>query len=247
MRIALLADVHANREALEACLAHARREGADRFVFLGDLVGYGADPELVLEAAAGLCAQGGQALLGNHDAAMLNGPERAMREDAREAVVWTRPLLTVAHRRFLAALPLLAEGPDSLYVHANAWQPSEWEYVATSTEAGRSLAATHSRLTFCGHIHVPALYHQGPLGRVAEFAPVPGVAVPLGSRHRWLAVLGSVGQPRDGNPAACYAVHDVKRRQLTFHRVPYDVEGAARRIVERGLPAWLGARLEAGG
>ncbi len=246
MRIALLADVHANREALEACLHHARFSGVERYVFLGDLVGYGADPAWVLDTVLDLTRQGALAVIGNHDAAVLDGAERTMREDAQAAIAWTRSRITPGQREFLAGLPRSCEGADSLYVHANAWKPEGWEYVATTTDARRSLDATLSRFTFCGHLHVPALFHQGSLGRVAHFAPVAGVGIPLGAHHRWLAVLGAVGQPRDGNPAACYAIHDLARRQLTFHRVPFDVGTASRKIIEAGLPAWLGTRLETG-
>ena len=246
MRIALLADVHANREALEACLHHARLNGVEKYVFLGDLVGYGADPEWVLETVIDLSQQGAIAVLGNHDAAVFNGAERTMHEDAQSVAAWTRSRIAPAQREFLAGLPLFHESSDSLYVHANAWKPGRWEYVATTTDARRSLDTTLCRFTFCGHLHVPALYHQGTLGGVAHFAPVAGVGIPLGAHHRWLAVLGAVGQPRDGNPAACYAIHDLARKQLTFHRVPYDVETAARKIREAGLPAWLGSRLETG-
>jgi diadenosine tetraphosphatase ApaH/serine/threonine PP2A family protein phosphatase len=246
MRIALLADVHANREALEACLRHARSVGVEQYVFLGDLVGYGADPEWVLDTAIEYSRQGALVVLGNHDAAVCTGPERTMHEDAQAVSAWMRSRITPAQREFLAGLPLSRERSDSLFVHANAWKPGGWEYVATATEARRSLDATLCRFTFCGHLHVPALYHQGSTGRVALFTPVAGVGIPLGAHHRWLAVLGAVGQPRDGNPAASYAVHDLARRELTFHRVPYDVESAARKIHEAGLPSWLGTRLETG-
>jgi diadenosine tetraphosphatase ApaH/serine/threonine PP2A family protein phosphatase len=246
MRLALLADVHANREALEACLQHARLCGAERFVFLGDLVGYGADPRWVIDTVVDLSRQGAIVVLGNHDAAVVKRSERTMHEDAQDVVSWTRSSITAEQREYLAGLPLSSEGSDSLYVHANAWKPGGFEYVATAADARRSLGATLCRFTFCGHLHVPALYHQGSLGGVAHFTPVAGVGIPLGAHHRWLAVLGAVGQPRDGNPAASYAIHDLERKQLTFHRVPYDVESAARKIVAAGLPAWLGARLETG-
>lgn len=246
MRTALLADVHANREALEACLRHARLGGVERFVFLGDLVGYGADPGWVLETVAECSRQGAVVVLGNHDAAVLDGPARTMRADARTAAAWSRSRIAPADREFLAGLALSRESPDCLYVHANAWQPGEWAYVATTADARRSLDATPCRFTFCGHLHVPALYHQGATGRVAGFTPVAGVDIPLGTHHRWLAVLGAVGQPRDGNPAASYAVHDPSRRLLTFHRVPYDVDAACRKIQQAGLPPWLGARLLTG-
>jgi len=246
MRVGIFADLHANREALEACLHHARSRGVEQFVFLGDLVGYGADPAWVLDTVIDLSRQGALVVLGNHDAAVVDAPERTMHEDARAAVAWTRSRITPAQREFLSGLPLSRENAQSLFVHANAWEPGGWEYLATSADARRSLDANPCRLTFCGHLHVPALFHQGAGGRVAEFTPVAGVGIPLGVHHRWLAVLGAVGQPRDGNPAAGYAIHDPGRKQLTFHRVPYDAPAAARKILEAGLPAWFGSRLETG-
>jgi diadenosine tetraphosphatase ApaH/serine/threonine PP2A family protein phosphatase len=246
MRIALLADVHANREALEACLRHAQAHRVDQYAFLGDLVGYGADPGWVLDVVIDHARRGALVLQGNHDAAVCTRAERSMHEDARAVVSWTQARLAPGQREFLAALPLSLESSGRLYVHANAWKPGEWEYVATSAAARRSLDATACRFTFCGHLHVPALYHQGASGRVAEFTPVAGVGIPLGAHHRWLAVLGAVGQPRDGNPAASYAIHDLARNELTFHRVVFDVEGAVRKIRAAGLPEWLGTRLETG-
>jgi len=169
-----------------------------------------------------------------------------MSEDAQSVVAWTRSRLTPTQRAYLAGLPLTCERVESLYVHANAWKPEGWEYIASATAARRSLEATRGRLTFCGHVHAPTLYHWGATGLVAAFTPIAGVGIPLGAQRRWLAVLGSVGQPRDGNPAASYAIHDEERKQLTFYRVPFDVQTAARKILDAGLPEWLAARLETG-
>ncbi len=103
--------------------------------------------------------------------------------------------------------------------------------------------ATQAHATFCGHTHVPALFHMSLTGKFASFVPVERVEIPLTPQRRWLAVLGSVGQPRDRDPAACYAVLDEQRYALTYVRVPYDIESAARKIVDAGLPAVLGMRL----
>jgi diadenosine tetraphosphatase ApaH/serine/threonine PP2A family protein phosphatase len=250
VRIALLTDVHANLEALLACLEHADRAGASRCVFLGDLVGYGADPVAVLEIVRGLVERGGAAVLGNHDAAALRGPDPRMNAEARAAIAWTHSRLTPAALAFLASLPLSREEDERLYVHANAWAPERWEYVTSAFEAGRSMRATRSRLTFCGHMHTPALYHLGADGRTGAFEPTPGAAIRLSPLRRWLAIPGSVGQSRDGNPAAAYALLDDATAAVTFQRVPYDVEAATRKIREAGLPlsfnarpeAWLGSR-----
>jgi diadenosine tetraphosphatase ApaH/serine/threonine PP2A family protein phosphatase len=246
MLIGIFADIHANREALEACLFHARLQGVDQYVFLGDLIGYGADPEWALDTIMRYHETGASIVLGNHDESVLKESDKTMYEDARQAVEWTRPRINTTQVKFLADLPLRVEKSDTLFVHANAWEPGGWEYITSVTEARRSLASTHCRFTFCGHLHMPALYHQGMTGRVVPFTPVAGVGIPLGAHRRWLAVLGSVGQPRDGNPAACYAILDSERNLLTYFRVPYDVESAARKIREAGLPEWLSVRLEKG-
>ena len=243
MRIALLSDVHANLEALAACLEHTRSLGVGQRVYLGDLVGYGADPGPVVEIVEEGIRRGDVAVLGNHDAAVSRGISDRMSLDAQIVVEWTRAHLTDSQLALLAALPFACEQGGRLYVHANAWAPDEWEYVLTPFDAGRSMRASPWGLTFCGHVHTPALYHMGSDGRVAAFDPVPGVAIPLGPQRRWLTIPGSAGQPRDGNPAACYAVFDDATRRLTCFRVPYDHETAARKIAAAGLPQALDTRL----
>ncbi|HYF08161.1 MAG TPA: metallophosphoesterase family protein, partial [Acetobacteraceae bacterium] len=141
MRIALLADIHGNREALEACLAQIDRAGIGRLVFLGDLVGYGADPQWVVETVMARVARGAQAILGNHDAAIRDGP-RGMNEAAAAAIGWTRTRLSPEAAGFLASLPLEAEEEDRLYVHANASNPVRWHYVTDTEAARRSLEGT---------------------------------------------------------------------------------------------------------
>lgn len=234
MRIALLTDLHANREALAACLAHAQRAQAERYAFLGDLIGYGADPAWVLDTVMSFVARGAIAVLGNHDAAVLRGPDKTMRPEAQQVIAWTRAQFTAPQLEFLAGLPLKVEDGDRLFVHANAWAPEQWEYITGVFDAGRSIAATRCRYTFCGHVHEPALYHTN--GRVCAFTPTAGTPIPLGSHRRWLAIPGSVGQPRDGVPAACYALFDTVSNLLTYFRVPYDFESAARKIRVAGLP-----------
>jgi diadenosine tetraphosphatase ApaH/serine/threonine PP2A family protein phosphatase len=244
--VALLSDVHANFEALSECLEHARARGAERFVFLGDHVGYGPDPERVLDVLANIVGGGGIAVLGNHDLAVTLRSSSSMQEDARAAIDWTRKRLSTAQIDFLAGLPLTAEESGRLYVHANAWAPDRWEYITGVVDARRSLRATRHGWTFCGHVHTPALYHMRDDGRTSVFVPQPGVRIPLPVTRRWLAVVGSVGQSRDGNPAASYALFDDTSSLLTFFRVPYDYRSVARRIRESGLPTSLAKRLEAG-
>ncbi len=242
--IALLADIHGNREALTACLADAERRNADRYVFLGDLVGYGADPGWVVDRVMDYAKRGAVALLGNHDAAAA-GAQVPMNESAEEAIAWTRRQLNDTQRSFLAGLPVTVQDAARLYVHASAYEPSAWHYVLDDRDARRSLEATPAHQTFCGHVHIPALYHLSLTGKLIAFTPT-AATIPLLRGRRWLAVLGAVGQPRDRNPAACYALLDETQNTLTYIRVAYDIASAARKIREAGLPASLAARLERG-
>jgi diadenosine tetraphosphatase ApaH/serine/threonine PP2A family protein phosphatase len=248
MRRALLADVHANLEALTACLAHAQAQGVDGHAFLGDLVGYGADPEAVLEVVADHAARGAVVVRGNHDDAVV-APASAetMNGAAEAAVAWTRSRLGTAHRAFLAGLPLTARVGDVLFVHASAEEPGQWIYVTDPLRAERSLEhAGGARWVFCGHVHEPVLYYTSAAERPLPFHPVPGVVIPVPARRRWLAVVGSAGQPRDRNTAACYAIMDEARATLTFHRVPYDWPAAAAKVRAAGLPERLAQRLAHG-
>jgi diadenosine tetraphosphatase ApaH/serine/threonine PP2A family protein phosphatase len=131
-------------------------------------------------------------------------------------------------------------------VHASAAAPAEWTYVTDPLRAAQSLVAAAATYVFCGHVHEQALYYEGAKGRALAFTPVPGIAIPVPPRRRWLAVVGSAGQPRDGSTAACYAVVDLPRATLTFHRVPYDFRAAAAKVRRAGLPERLALRLEHG-
>jgi diadenosine tetraphosphatase ApaH/serine/threonine PP2A family protein phosphatase len=242
MRVGIFSDIHANREALEACLSHAKQRGIDRYVFLGDYVGYGADPVFVVETVMAYVERGAVAVLGNHDAATL-APDPGMSDAAFTAIAWTRDQLGPAHIAFIKRLRLSSEEDGRLYVHANAYAPGAWDYVTGPYVASKSLMATQARAIFCGHTHVPMLFHMSMTGKIASFEPLDRVDTPLTARYRWLAVIGSVGQPRDYNPAACYAILDAKREILTYIRVPYDVDTAARKIRDAKLPIGLSRRL----
>jgi len=246
MKTALITDLHANRQALEAVLAHARAKGAQSYALLGDFVGYGADPGWVIDTVAGLVAEGAVAVMGNHDQAVVNGAAPSMREEARQVLDWTRAQLRPDQLEFLARLPMSALRGDSLFVHANAYDPPGWDYIQGRIEAMRSLHATEARYTFCGHMHEPMLYHLSGTGKAGEFTPAPGVLIPVPNHRQWLVVPGSCGQPRDGNPEACYALFDGQQELLSFERVPYDVEAAAAAIRAAGLPARLAERLALG-
>ena len=245
MLLALFADIHANRPAFAACLEVARARGAERIILIGDYVGYGADPEWAVDTVMGLVEQGALAVQGNHDQAIGTLSE-TMNAEAQAAIEWTRGRLDAAQRRFLAELPLTLVEDDRLYVHSEASQPARWRYVRSTTDAARSIASTNAKITFCGHIHRPSLFSMSVTAKMTSFVPTTGVPVQLLGGRQWLAVAGSVGQPRDGNPAASFVTYDTASREITYCRVPYDVEAAAQRIRDNGLPLWLADRLSVG-
>lgn len=251
MLIALLTDIHGNREAFDACHAEALSLGAEKFVYLGDLIGYGADPAYIVDRVAEDFARGALCVMGNHDLAAVGGPSDYMNAPARAAIEWTAGKLGAAQRVFLAAMPFTATsrneaGLETLYVHADASAPERFIYVTDEDVAERSLNATRAQVTFCGHVHRPQLYHMAPGKPPALFIPTANLPTPLARSRRWLAVLGSVGQPRDGNPLAAFALYDDARGILSVIRVSYDIDRTAKKILAAGLPEILAERLYEG-
>ena len=245
MPLALLSDIHANLEALHACLQHARAAGARRYAFLGDLAGYGPDPEAVIATVQDYVKAGAVAVKGNHDEAIAKA-SGYMNDQGMEAIEWQRRRLSSGAKDFLAGLPLCVRDGGRCFVHASAAAPERWDYVDSASAAARSAEAAQTAYTFSGHVHVQELYFGGSGGRMSLFRPLPGSAVPVPRHRRWLALVGSVGQPRDGNPAAAYALFDETAAQLTFYRVPYDKHATAEKIRRSGLPPALAYRVEQG-
>ncbi len=245
MLLAILTDIHGNREAFEAVLDDAAQRGAGRIVLLGDIVGYGPDPEWCCDRAADLVAEGALCVRGNHDNAAAGGAE-SMGGLARRAMEWTIPRLSAAQKQFLAGLPMTAAAGETLFVHASANSPGDWTYVTSDLRAVGSFGATAARVIFCGHVHVPLLVSRDLSGTVREQVFRAGLPFPLLRSRRWLAVVGSVGQPRDGLPQAGYALYDTDSSELTFRRVPYDNATTMARIRAAGLPEELALRLMRG-
>jgi diadenosine tetraphosphatase ApaH/serine/threonine PP2A family protein phosphatase len=240
VRYAIVSDIHANLDALRAVLADAR-DLVDAILCLGDVVGYGAEPEGCIELVAERC----QAVIaGNHEhaAAGLMTLEW-FNPYARVAAEWTRDRLDDEHRAWLAALPLLREFEEATLVHASPQQPDEWEYVISAEDGYRAFASFTTRLCFVGHSHLPGVWAQGSWGRSHEAGAVD-VALEPGSRY--LVNVGSVGQPRDRDPRAAWLLWDAEARRVSIRRVPYDVMAARSRIVAAGLPRFLADRLGEG-
>lgn len=246
MKLALFSDIHSNLEAITACLAHAQSLGANRYAFLGDLVGYGADPVAVLDLIEQYAADGAAVVLGNHDAAAIGRPIDPLNANAEAAIAWTRTQLGDKQRSFLESLPLTVRDDNILFVHASAAAPERSIYITSPREAEKSIRAGNAGYIFCGHVHEPRLYYMGAGGLPMPFRPVPGTPIPIGTHRQWLAIVGSAGQPRDHSNKACYALADLERARMTFFRVAYDHDSAAQKIRSAGLPERLARRLERG-
>lgn len=249
MRLALLSDIHANIQAFDACLAHASAQGAQQFALLGDLVGYGADPVAVVQRAQALAAAGAWLIKGNHEVMAVSPPVQ-VNSVGDSTAAWTHAQLNSSQRDFLDKLPLTIQQNAILLVHASVDGPELWRYVYDERAAAASLDAAAAmpevRYVFGGHVHMQTLYYRGTGAGLMKFTPTPGVAVPVPRHRHWLATIGSVGQPRDGNPQAMYALFDLEKLQLTFQRVSYDHHAAAAAIRRAGLPAFFADRLESG-
>lgn len=249
MLLALLSDIHSNLHALDACIADARTRGAERFAILGDMVGYGAYPSQVVERCRDMFAQGVPIVRGNHEELAVT-PSDDPSNWSTATSRWTSSQLSRDQRDWLANLPLTVQMGAVFLVHADADAPHKWRYVDQPQVAFMSLsAATQNpdvRYVFGGHVHHQMLYYGGATGKLMRFDPVLGVKIPVPSHRRWLATVGSVGQPRDGDPRAAYAMLDEQNRELAFYRVPYDTAAAAQAVREAGLPDGLARRLETG-
>lgn len=240
MRHAILSDVHANLEALEAVLADARARAVDDLVCLGDFVGYGASPN---ECIARLRPAIEAAVLGNHDQAAFDpGWLESFNPEAAAAARWTAATLTAGNLAYLRSLPFSVAWRGARLVHGSPAEPEEWNYVFTPGEAMQEMAECPEPVCFVGHSHVPGTFElEGRRARYTRDAAVAGRR-----ERRYLVVVPSVGQPRDGDPRAGYLVWDDEAWTFEHVRLPYDVEGAIRRIVDAGLPRALGRRLRVG-
>jgi len=242
LRTAILTDIHGNLPALERVLQECRGLGIDRYVCLGDTVGYGAEPneccDLVRERVA-------FTLLGNHDAAVAGRMDYDYYYDAaREALDWTRERLTPSNMSWLAALPYNVREDPVEYSHGSPIQPAEYEYIFLLEQAEELVPISNdlADVTFIGHSHLPRAYALTKERAV----DVLGARVSLDPPAKYIISIGSVGQPRDGDPRACFGVHDTEQKVVEYHRVPYEVEVTAQKIVEAGLSPHFARRLYSG-
>jgi diadenosine tetraphosphatase ApaH/serine/threonine PP2A family protein phosphatase len=239
MRVAVLSDIHANLVALDAVLAAAGP--VDAIWHLGDVVGYGPDPDGVVERLRGLGAIG---VAGNHDLAAAGGDQIDwFNPEARAAMEWTRGRISAATRSWLADLPGRRVAGRFSLVHGSERDPV-WEYVTSVPVARASLAVLPTQLGLHGHTHVPMAWAERD-GRVEAISPGSGSTFALADGHALLNP-GSVGQPRDGNPAASFLVIDDEAGVCTWHRVAYDIGAVQAAMRAAGLPRRLADRLSVG-
>lgn len=239
MRIAVLSDIHSNLAALDA--VRADLPPVDEVWALGDIVGYGPQPN---EVIAGLQELGARSVMGNHDGAAIGTVDaRDFNPDAALAIAWTAHALDDNARAYLATLPEVRVDGALTAVHGSPRDPI-WEYVVSASVARASFAAFETPICLFGHTHVPIVFTEVN-GETTVVQAVPGVPVLLGG-HRAMVNPGSVGQPRDGNPQSSYCVLDTDAGQVDFRRVPYDVERTQRIMREHDLPPRLVERLSYG-
>ncbi|HET9372129.1 MAG TPA: metallophosphoesterase family protein [Vicinamibacterales bacterium] len=244
MRYFVITDIHANRQALDAVIEDAERLGYDEVLVLGDLVGYGGAPDEVIDRT--LALKPSALIRGNHDKVCAGLESAALFNDvARVSAEWTASILTAKHRKLLADLkkgPILVSSQIEI-CHGAPFD--EDHYIFDGGDAARAIDVARGRICLFGHTHVPAIYttvgdpveHAEELEEDELHLPKTGPA---------LLNVGSVGQPRDGDPRAAYGLLDLQKNTLRLRRVPYDIKGAQTDIRNAGLPAWLGQRLDKG-
>lgn len=223
MRYAIISDIHGNLQALEVVLEDMRRNKPDRIICLGDLVGYGANPNevivLVREVADLVVA-------GNHDHAAVGMSNLwAFNQMAYRAAIWTQENLPPEHTQYLKSLPYSKQDGDLFFVHASPMFPEQWFYIFSRSDAESAMSHAPAAIAFVGHTHIP-MDHQTSNGRLIN--------------------VGSVGQPRDGDPRAAYTLFNSETGERKLIRLEYDYEKAGSAIKEAGLPEFLAERLKLG-
>lgn len=243
MRYGILGDIHGNLSALEAALACLKRENVETLISVGDVVGYGAAPR---ECIALLREARAVVVLGNHDAAVVDMLDMVyFNTYARDAVLWTRRLLPREDRAWLSALPLARHLAHCSVAHGTLFRPELFDYIQTPEDANPSLDVMPLSVCFVGHSHVPVTLmrmHDDPTRTAYTVEP----DVDVNEAHRALVNVGSVGQPRDEDPRAAYAVYDSDLGRVSILRVEYDIDREAHRIRRAGLPPMLADRLYLG-
>jgi predicted phosphodiesterase len=239
MRIALFGDIHANLEALDAVLGDASAQGCDHYICMGDVVGYNADPVGCLERVRSMDCP---VVKGNHDEdASGSHSLDAMNPVAAAALMWTRARLSDEQRAWLRRLRMVRQVEDFTVVHSTLDQPANWNYVTNKFDAMSNFSYQFTQVCFHGHTHVPRVFIKST--KVQE---EPAESLAIEEHAKYFVNVGSVGQPRDGDWRACYAIYDLEHHLVVFRRVEYDLALTQRKILDAGLPPLLAERLAEG-
>jgi len=241
LRIAIISDIHANLPALQAVFSQIDREKIDKTICLGDVVGYGPNPNDCMDLVRERCEV---ILMGNHDYACIYKPEMFFfNHFARQAIEYTLTIIKEKHLEFINGLPFRHSEDDLLFVHANPLRPEGWEYILSIDEAIYYFPKFSEQICFIGHSHLPTIFIKR---EKSGFSLLEQREISLENNCRYIINVGSVGQPRDGNPAASFGIVDLKKRDFEIVRVAYDIEETIARMEEAGLPAFLAQRLRTG-
>ncbi|MBL7958649.1 metallophosphoesterase family protein [bacterium] len=232
MRIAVISDIHANLEALTKALNVIDDQKPDEIICLGDVVGYGPDPDQCIDIVR---KRSNIILMGNHDYAVTHiEATENFNPIAKEAVLWTREQISEDNLDFLSLLPYTHKLNDIYFVHSTPQEPEEWHYVFTWNDAMTQFDHFEEKVCFIGHSHVPQIYYHDT-STTMSFS--------LSKETKYLINVGSIGQPRDGNPRLSFGIFDTDKWYYQPHRAEYDMEVTAQKIRERGLPPFLADRL----
>ncbi|RJO65603.1 MAG: metallophosphoesterase [Candidatus Omnitrophota bacterium] len=242
MKYGIFSDVHGNLEALEAVIAAYQGESIDRYLCVGDVVGYGADPCKCIEKIKSLIPV--TVVAGNHDWASIDLFSVAyFNPQAAKAIEWTRRELDTAAEVFLRSLPLVHTEEVFTLVHGSLDSPHDFNYIIDGYNAEQTFIRMQTAVCFVGHSHVAGVFVKDATDRLSYLSEYP---IEIKKGNHYLINVGSVGQPRDGNPRACYCVFDTDSRKLDIRRAAYNIRSARGKIIKAGLPRFLGDRLLAG-
>jgi predicted phosphodiesterase len=241
MRYIVFSDLHSNLEALNQFEKEISSIPHDRLVCLGDIVGYGADPNLCVDWVR---KNVDFTLAGNHDLAIVNKTDIAYFNDyAVEACKWTQKILTAENKKFLESLPMDRQDDGIYWVHASPYQPARWHYIVSKKDAEKHFWSFDAPVCFVGHSHKPIILEQNPKGEINDYVADRWDIKP---ENRYIFNDGSLGQPRDGNPKPAYILFDSDNRTVEFKRFEYDFSQTQNKIIENGLPTYLAERLTQG-
>jgi predicted phosphodiesterase len=241
MRYGILSDVHSNLEALDAVIKAYQKEGIDKYICVGDIVGYAANP---IECIEKIKSQSPITVAGNHDWASVSLLSiDYFNPAARQAILWTKHNLDAGSRYFLESLKLIYENEDLVLVHGTLDAPQDFNYMIDIGSAQETLRIFKGNICFVGHTHICGIFIEDKNGRI-HYEEEEHIVVE--DENKYIINVGSVGQPRDGNPKAAYCIYDTEKKEINIKRVDYNVEAARKKVIEAGLARFLGDRLLVG-